>query len=235
MDLKRDLCANCPARSIGLFCGQGGRAVDRLTGEGVVHLFRRGQQIFHAGTPALSLHVIRSGRVKIVSTWRNGEELVLRLLGPGEVIGYRPVLAGEPYNATAEVIDDASVCIFPATVVRAALRSNPDLALELLAKLARELRTSEELMMDLVHRPVRERAARLLLNLLGSSARAGETNVLTGRDLQRKDMARMIGTTPETLSRVLREFAQRGMIALTRDSVRVNDAALLRRTAGARS
>jgi CRP/FNR family transcriptional regulator len=89
-------------------------------------------------------------------------------------------------------------------------------------------------MMDLVHRPVRERAARLLLSLLASSPGAGDAGVLSGRDLKRRDMAGMIGTTPETLSRVLRDFARSGMITLARDSVRVRDFPLLRRAAGVR-
>ena len=89
--------------------------------------------------------------------------------------------------------------------------------------------------MELVHRPVRQRAARMLLGLLSPSRPAVTTGVITGRDLQRKDMARMIGTTPETLSRVLRDFARRGMIALTRDSLQVRDVSLLRRVADARS
>jgi len=233
MSANRDRCTNCTARTLAAICPGGSKSLDRLAGEGVTHVFRRGQYIFHAGTPAQSMHVIRSGRVKIVGSCRNGEELVLRLLGCGEIIGYRPVLAGERYNASAEVIEETSVCIFPAAAVREALRADPRLALELLAKLARELRLSEELMMELVHRPVRQRAARMLLGLMDQSQPDGTAGVITGRDLQRKDMARMIGTTPETLSRVLRDFARRGLIALTRDTLRVRDTSQLRRVADA--
>jgi CRP/FNR family transcriptional regulator len=101
-----------------------------------------------------------------------------------------------------------------------------------LAKLARELRLSEDLMMDLLHRPVRQRAARLLLSLLEDNHRAIEPAILLSQHLRRLDMARMIGTTPETFSRVLHGFAQRGIVTLTRDRICIRDQALLHQVAG---
>lgn len=166
------------------------------------HAYPRGQARFHAGDPALSLHVIRSGRVHVFSRWRDGDEQVLRLLGPGEILGYRAVLAGESYNSSAEAVVDTRACIVPGETVREMLRANPELATQMLEKLARELRVSEELMMELVHRPVGQR------------------------------MARMVGTTPETLSRTLRRLAQRGVPVVTRECIRIRDLERPRRAAG---
>jgi CRP/FNR family transcriptional regulator len=117
--------------------------------------------------------------------------------------------------------------------VRELLRDEPEMALELLAKLARELRVSEDLMMDLLHRPVLQRAARLLLSLFEDNRDAAEPAVIQSQHLRRLDMARMIGTTPETFSRTLRGFAQRGIVTLTRDRIWIRDQALLRKVAGA--
>lgn len=203
-----------------------------LDGELVSHRFRRGQLVFVEGTPAHSVFVLRSGCVKVYRTSRAGGELVLRLLGPGELVGYRPVLADEPYAATAEVLEESELCVIPAERVRAAVRELPELAAHLLDKLAKELRLSEELMMDLLHLPVRQRAARLLLNLLSDGRESIQPIRIESRFLRRQDMARMIGVTPETFSRVMRGFAQKGLIALTRDSLEVRDEARLRRLAG---
>jgi CRP/FNR family transcriptional regulator, polysaccharide utilization system transcription regulator len=227
-----DRCAVCGTRSSGLICGLNRRTQERVEQDKVTHVFRRGQLIFYAGAPAHALYVVRSGRVKVFRTWTGGEEQVLRLLGPGELLGYRPLLANEPYVASAEAVEDSSLCIIPAATVHELLREEPAAALELLAKLARELRLSEDLMMDLLHRPVRQRAARLLLMLLEDNRRAAEPAILQSQHLRRLDMARMIGTTPETFSRVLREFAQRGIVALARDRIRVRDRSLLHKIAG---
>jgi len=227
-----DRCAICGTRSNGLICGLGERVHARLERDCATHLFRRGQTIFYPGAPAQALYVIRSGRVKIFRTGKGGQEQVLRLHGPGEIIGYRPLLAGEPYVASAEAVADSLLCIIPAATLRELLRDVPELAPRLLAKLARELRNSEDLMMDLLHHPVRQRAARLLLRLLEGDGSDAGSAVLDAEQLRRQDMARMIGTTPETFSRVLRGFAQRGIITLTRGRIRVRDQALLRKVAG---
>ena len=227
-----DRCTICKTRSTGLICGLSRRVRDRVEQDRATHVFRRGQSIFYAGTPAHALYVLRSGRVKVFRTWRGGEEQVLRLLGPGELLGYRPLLADEPYVASAEAVEDSTLCIIPAATVRELLRDVPGLAFELLAKLARELRLSEDLMMDLIHRPVRQRAARLLLLLFADNQGSSEPALLRSHQLRRQDMARMIGTTPETFSRVLRGFAQRGIVALSRDRIRIRDHALLHKVAG---
>ena len=86
--------------------------------------------------------------------------------------------------------------------------------------------------MDLLHRPVRQRAARLLLILLKDNRGAADPAILQSHHLRRQDMARMIGTTPETFSRVLRGFAQRGIVALARDRICIRDHTLLHKVAG---
>jgi CRP/FNR family transcriptional regulator, polysaccharide utilization system transcription regulator len=227
-----DRCAVCKTRSTGLFCGLPAQARDRLEQGKTTHAFRRGQPVFYAGSSSQNLFVVRSGRVKVFRTWRGGEEQVLRLLGPGELLGYRPLLANEPYVASAEAVEDSTLCIIPAATVRELLRDVPGLALELLAKLARELRLSEDLMMDLIYRPIRQRAARLLLRLLEDNRDGDEPAVIQSQHFRRQDMARMIGTTPETFSRTLRGFAQRGLVTLTRDRICIRDQALLSKAAG---
>jgi CRP-like cAMP-binding protein len=227
-------CAGCRARSSGLLCGLGGRALERLERERGAHRYRRGQVIFSAGAPIEALYVVRSGRVKVYRTWHDGEEQVLRLLGPGEILGYRPLFAGEPSRAGAEAVVDSEICVVPRATVHELVRGDPELALQLLAKLARELRISESLMMDLVRRPVRQRVARLLLTLLADNRGARDPAAIVSRELMRKDMARRVGTTPETFSRVLRAIAQAEAVSLTRDHIRVRDEAVLRRIAGER-
>jgi CRP-like cAMP-binding protein len=225
-------CALCRARALGPFCALSGRDLDHLERQRSFHFFKRGQHIFTAGTSATALYVIRSGRVKVYCTWHDGEEQVLRLLGPGEILGCRPLFAGEPYNASAEAVVDSEICVIPSAAVHDLVRTDTGLVLRLLGKLAKELRVSEGLMMGLLHRPVRQRVARLLLTLLADNQGAVDPATIVSRELMRKDMARMVGTTPETFSRVLRTFAQAGAVSLTRNRIRVRDQALLRRIAG---
>jgi CRP/FNR family transcriptional regulator len=227
-------CDICTAQNPGGLCRLRTGPAGRFAGSRAAQFFKRGQPLFHEGWPPHSLYVVHSGRVRVFRTWSNGEEQVLRLLGPGEIVGYRPIFADEPYGASADAVEDSAICVIPREVVVDRLRREPDLALHMLAKLAVELRISEDLLMDLIRRPVRERTARLLMGLLRDAEGTPEPDAILSRQLPRKDLARMIGTTPETFSRVLRGFAQRGIVDLTRDRIRVRDLALLRRVAGER-
>lgn len=225
-------CEICAARNPGGVCGLRSGQAAAFAASSVSHRFKRGQAIFHAGLPAHSLFIIHTGRVRVFRTCRNGEEQVLRLLGPGELIGYRPIFSNEPYVASAEAVEDSTICVVPREDVLERIRQVPELALHLLAKLSRELRISEDLMMDLIRRPVRERAARLLLGLVEDAGGTPEPRAILSRQIPRQDLARMIGTTPETFSRVLRGFAQRGLVDLTRERILVRNEAALRRVAG---
>ncbi len=221
-------CRLCGARPPGLLCGLEGRSRETLERTLLTRRFRSGESIFHAGTPVQALYIVRSGLVKVYRLGDRGEEQVIRLLGAGEILGFRPLLAGEPYTASAAAVADSELCIVPPATFLELLDSAPGLVRELLVKLARELRLSEELLMDLTHRPVLQRAASLLCQVLLDS---DSLRSLNGH-LRRKDMARMIGASPETFSRALRTLAQRGAIRLTRTSITPRDPALLRRLSG---
>lgn len=227
-------CEICAVRYPGGLCRLRTGVAGRFAEDRVAHVFERGQMIFHEGLPAHSLFILHSGRVRVFRTWRNGDEQVLRLLGPGEILGYRPIFANEPYGASAEAVEASAVCVIPRETVLERIRQEPELALSLLAKLSVELRLSEDLMMDLIRRPVRERAARLLLGLVQDPAEGPDAQAIISSQVRRQDLARMIGTSPETFSRVLHGFAARGILELSRERIVVRSPAMLRRAAGER-
>jgi CRP/FNR family transcriptional regulator len=224
-------CASLEQASMGCFAGLSGAAAARLARDTTELVFKRGQTIFHAGAPSHVLYVIRAGRVKVSSIGKQGEELVLRLLGPGEVLGFRPLLSDEPHNATGEAVEDTTLCVVPAATLKALLRESPEFVLKVLTKLARELRITEEMMMDLLYRPARQRVAGVLLKLVDDNSAAPDPLTIASSHLRRKDMASMAGTTPETLSRILRSLADHHVLTLTRDRVHIRDRARLERIA----
>jgi len=233
MAMHKRTCAICRARDTGLFCGLSGPVGERLQMHRTVEHVRRGQTIFREGAEATALFVVATGLVKVSNMWKGGTEHVLRVLGPGEILGYRPLLAEEPYSASAEAIEDTTVCVFRADAVCEALRDAPALAFELLTKLARELRRSEQLMLDLLHRRASERVARLLLALPEWTDQGPAATSYWSRGLTHKSMATLIGVTPETFSRALKALERKGVVLATRERIEIRDLAALRRAAGA--
>jgi len=186
--------------------------------------------VFREGEPAHAVHCIQRGVVKLYKLGPDGEELVIRLLGPGDIMGYRPVLADDLFAATARALEETTVCTFRREFLFALLRESPELAMHIMKKLASELRVSEDQMMSRLVENVPQRTAHFLLWLFDAE-RMAEDQTPYEAALRREDMAMVIGTTPETLSRVLHDFERRKILDLSRKSIRVREPEQLRRLA----
>ncbi len=195
--------------------------------EKIVHEYKRGQAIFYEGNPAFAVYCVYSGRVKLYKVGKQGGEQIIRLMGPGDVMGYRSMLAHEPHLATAEAIERTIVCTISKSTFLDLVRRASDLSLSLLVKLAQQLRTSEEQILGLTQESVRQRTARLLLFLLEGDGKKSRKGTHINVPLLRREMAQMIGTTPETLSRSLRYFVRCGIVRLTRSNIFVTNRSAL--------
>ena len=225
-------CGTCPLRPLGLFRRLPEQLLRLLDAGKVPQMLAAGQVLFDEGAPPLAVHCIRTGLVKVSKLSPGGEEQIIRVLRGGEVVGYRAVLAGEPFSATAQTLEETTVCTIPAQVLIALVRTSPDFALEVLAKVARELRISEEALIKLPHMSVRQRLAAVLLLL--SEARPAEPprrGPLVVR-LARRDLARLIATSPESVSRALHRLAAEDSIQCSRTEIRLLNLPALRRAAG---
>lgn len=198
--------------------------LSRLLRDAVRRCYPARVPILHEGDPSLSVRCLCRGHVKEYCAGRRGDDVVLRILGPGALLGLGAVLAEEPHDATVETLEVVEVCILTGAQVREAVDRCPRLARHLLGTLADAIR---ELQGDLVRRaedPVWRRTAEALLRL---SSEAGAV-----LPLRRIELAQWIGTAPETLSRTLHAMEHRGWIEVDRFHLAVRDRARLRRAAG---
>ncbi len=220
-------CAECSLNAGGAFAVLDGRARGVLERAKTVHEYQPGQGLFYEGTPAEEVYCIQSGLVKLYRSDPDGRQYVLRLAGPGESLGYEAVLARFPYTATAEALRPTRGCILPGRTLHELLTQVPGLGPRLIVDLAGRLRDSEDRRVALAQRSVRQRAAELLLQFADGSSSDSPVSL----PLRRTEMADMIATTPETLSRVLRDLGERGLIAIARKELRILDPRGLRAAA----
>lgn len=191
--------------------------------QGSVQKYRAGETVIVPGAPVHSVCCVLSGAAKATRLGERGDRQILRLLGPADMFGLRPLLAGHDFVITVTVLEPCTVCAFPRDAVLDALRRSTRFAFRVMRYLAREIRTSEDFLMVLTQRPVRRRVADLLLLLHGHDIRGDNWEPLRVNRLKRKDMAQAIGATPETLSRVLAEFAKDGLISVNRREIKLLD------------
>jgi CRP/FNR family transcriptional regulator len=194
--------------------------IERLS---TVQTFQAGQELFCEGGPPLAVHCLHAGRVKLSMAGEGGEELVLEFCEPGRLLGLRAVMAGEPFEATAVAAERCSVCTIPREALEEVLEHSPAATRAAARILARELRNAHRRLMEVLQHSVPQRVAHLLVMMKEKSAAEPR--------MRRADLAHMVGTTPETLSRVLHALKARGAVAVTRTEIRVRDASLLRRIA----
>ena len=192
-----------------------------------VNTYKKHSIIFYEGNPPMGLFGVSSGKVKIFNHGANGRIQIARIARPGDLLGYRALFAEEPYSATAEVLEEATICFLDRPLAYSIVRRNPEVALRLMEHVCRDLRLAERHMLNLVQNPVVERTAALLLDLERDFGEPAPRGTRLAIDLTREEMAEMIGTTAESLIRTLSEFRQKDWIELDGHRVLVKDASEL--------
>jgi len=226
---KSDIhCEVCGHRAEGIFCSLAGAHLEKLDREKIVREYEKGEVLFYEGTPATAIYCVYSGAVKLYRSGPKEETQILRLLRAREILGYRALLANDPHTATAEAVETTLLCAITKETLFDLLRQSPDLTMRLLAKLASELKTSEEQMLATAQETVRQRTAKLLLFLGEGNKPKYKSGSPLNIPLMRSEMAHMVRTTPETFSRTLRYLASKGILNLSRSEISINNPSALR-------
>lgn len=175
--------------------------------------YTAGQMLFKKGDPGTSLMAILAGRVKISTLSADGEEVVLNILGPGQVFGEIALLDGKARTADATAIETSELVALDRGDFLPFLDQHSEIATRLIAVLCERLRWVSDIYDDVVFINVPARLAKKLLILarefgVETSGGAIEINI----QLSQTDLGKMMGKTRESVSKVMREWQDRGLI-----------------------
>ena len=184
--------------------------------------FDRGEIIFSEGDEADGLYCVADGRVKIFKLSPEGKEQILHLFGAGEPFGEVAVFAGRRFPAYAEALAKTKTIYFPRRALLDLIGAHPDLALGLLAVLSLRLRRFANLIEDLSLKEVPSRLAAYLLYLKERNNKGGDESALE-LDITKGQLASLLGTIPETLSRILAKMTRQGLIETEGRHIRLLD------------
>ncbi|MBH8568478.1 Crp/Fnr family transcriptional regulator [Microvirga sp. STS02] len=174
--------------------------------------YQKGQRIFHEGSPALGLHCVNQGKIKVTKASSEGKEQIVQLAKGGDVLGFQSVLTDTRYSTSAVALEDCVVCFIPRSDFFRVWQSNVQFSTSLMQMMARALGAAEVQMLHLAYKPVRERLAGALL-LLARTFRKGDEAEIFSMSISREDLASLVGTAKETAIRLLSEFKEAGIIA----------------------
>lgn len=179
-----------------------------------IYDFKRKQVLFREGHPALGLYFVESGRVKVYKFGRNGRHYILFFAGPGEVLNPESVYGGDEFTTSGEMLEDGRIGFIEREKFNSLVRSNLSLSLYLSEVLTRRIAHSYEERVELAEGRVRGRMARALAHLAKFYGSLYEEGLCISLELSREELASMIGTTPGTVMRLLKDFKEEGAIRL---------------------
>lgn len=174
--------------------------------------YQKGQFIYQEGNQALGLYCVQRGKIKVIKAGSDNKEQIVHLCRAGDALGVRALVAGTRHASSAVALEECVVCFVPQPDFLRLLQANVQFSTALLQLLARALGQVEERMLHLAYKPVRERLAGALLLVQQTFRQEGEElpfRIVLGRD----DLAALVGTAKETVSRLLSEFKEAGIVA----------------------
>lgn len=185
--------------------------------------YQRQQVLFSDGEEGSGFFLVVEGQVKVFKMSPEGKEQILHILGPGEPIGQVAVFAGESFPANAQALRESRVLFFPRDAFVALIHRKPSLALNMLAILSNRLR---EFTVQIESLSLKEVPARLAVYLLTLAEEQGGADDVA-LQMTKAQLASVIGTIPETLSRIFNRMAQAGMIQVDGRTIHLLDRSAL--------
>ncbi|RLD62366.1 MAG: Crp/Fnr family transcriptional regulator [Bacteroidetes bacterium] len=194
----------------------------------ILSYYKRNDVIFKEGEIPNSVLCLIEGKVKISKNGIGGRSQILRMNKPIDIIGYRALIAEEPYISSAIAIEDTIICTFDKNLLKEFIHSNNDFALNIIKLLASELGVSNKKIVALTQKHIRGRFAETLLFLKNTYGFA-EDNCTLNIFLSREDLANLSNMTTSNAIRTLSTFANEGVISVKGRKIAITDFKKLQR------
>ena len=201
------------------FSGLSERQIEELRKIVVNRHFNKGQIIFSEGDNGNGFYVLVSGLVKIFKVSLEGKEHIMRVVGAGEPFGQVAVYAGRSFPANAQSIAKSHLLFFPRTAFVEMITKNPSLALNMLSVLSMRLREFTVHVENLALKEVPGRLAAYLIYL--ADEEGGNDSFTLG--ISKGQLASLLSTSPETLSRILAQMVGKNLIEVLKRDITILD------------
>ncbi len=179
----------------------------------------RDEFYFHQGDPATTLYVLVSGKARMLQVTPEGNQVLLDFLAAGDMFGAVALLGQPDYPASVEAVQDSAAAGWDGELMAQLFVQHPHLALNALKHLSERIQELQDRLRELSTERVERRVANTLLRLAQQSGSKTPEGILINVALTRQDIAEMAGTTLYTVSRILSQWEQVGLVASGRERV----------------
>jgi CRP/FNR family transcriptional regulator, cyclic AMP receptor protein len=209
-----DNCLTCPVREEHLFCNLTVQATQRLNDIKSTAVYPKGAMLFIEGQQPRGVFVLCVGKVKLSTSSREGKTIITKLSESGDVLGLNAVISNRPYEVTAEMMEPGQANFIARDSLLHFLKEYGEVAVRVAEQLSRNYYTAYEEIRTLgLTTSPSEKFAKLLLSWSSKTAHDNGTSSVK-LTLTHEEIAEIIGTTRETVSRLFSDFKKRQLLQL---------------------
>jgi CRP-like cAMP-binding protein len=204
-----------------LFQGVPAESLKYLAERATYQVLKTGEMVVGESDFVRAFYVVVSGQLKLYKSSPEGKEQTLYLLSPGEPFGMCTAFATDSFPASVAALQESAVLIVPGVAMEAVATREPALLLNIIHVLSSRLKESMALIESLALKEIPQRLATFLLHGMGPEGRAGKGMVqLT---ITHRELAKILGSTPEALSRALKKMAGDGILTVDGRNIGILD------------
>ena len=228
-------CLECRLRAANFFCSLSESALQTFEALKITNVYPKGATLFMEGHPSNGIYMLCQGRVKLSTCSRDGKVIILRIAEAGEVLGLSAAVSNLNYEATAEVLEPCQVNFVRKEDFLRWLAENTEACLSAVRQLSNKYHTAyiQVRSFGLSHTAA-DRLAKLLLEW-GKANGNGNGRIHLKISYTHEEIAEMIGTSRETVTRILKDFRDRKLITLKGSELIIPDRKKLDATIGVRT
>lgn len=199
----------------------------RISGCKTSQTVKKGEIIFEEGDTINGIYCIKDGVCKLSKLSANGKDQIIKLVVKGDLLGQRSLVGDESANLSAIALNDMEVCFIPKNEIMNDLQNNSKFTLDMLKQMAKNLKESENIIVNMAQKSVKQRLADLLVYIHESFGvdEEGFLKVV----LSREDYANVVGTATESAIRILSQFKKEKFISTKGKQIKIEDIKSLKR------
>lgn len=206
-------------RQISIFSQLKEDFLEKIDTISILRNYSKGRIIFMEGEPGEAFYYIKSGLVKISKLSSDGREHILHILNEGHVFAEVTLFSSSSYPATAEVLEDAQIGMIKNGDLEKLIVENPEISLELIKYLNKRLIEAQNKVRNLALYDTFGRTAQALVKLAEDYGKKSPEGIELDLNISRQELANIVGTTRETVIRVLAAFKKEKSIELDKSSI----------------
>jgi len=180
---------------------------------------KKGEVIFEEGATLNGVFCVKDGVCKLSKLSANGRDQIVKLVIKGDLLGQRSLISDESANLSAIALNDMEVCFIPRSEIIGDLKKNTNFSMDVMQKMAHDLKESDNIIVNMAQKSVRQRLAETLL-YIHEHFGTGEDDTLSVV-LSREDYANIVGTATESAIRILSQFKKDGLISTIGKKIKI--------------